>query len=372
MSTEALVADFLLGIAAALTRLAEGLDGRPLATVTPIAPGSFTGSCPGEVEPVGAPAASVGSARDHTASDAAGATGPDTTTPQVSGPVDLLQCPDCTRRFANLTALGIHRRRSHGVVGKVKKRKDVDSRREPTPCPKGCGRVFTWTPALGSHAKHCDGNGEVRPKNPPLPLRCPQCGLVARNGAGAFAHARVCGTTAPTKRAARLRAQRRGEPGLPVDCPHCGRTFRSPAGAANHIKACAPRPPLDAIPVDVPPAPEFLVSIVHAEPDDPETDEAMHVAAIDDDLATLGVITDEFEFDEVAGGFDDEPDPSSDVEDPVLPTSEELDPLDPGRVRYRCPDCGAERDELIDARFHQRLHRHGQPVKFTAPTRSRA
>lgn len=269
MTVEAL-ATFLNDIGVALIRLAEGLDDRPRATVTPIAPDS-PAAVPAGVESVGAPPPSAQRGNAGRTCDADGATGPGTT-PPVPGPVDRPsppldhQCPECGLAFSSAPRLDHHRSERHGVAGASRRKgpSPTNSRRRPTPCGKGCGRVFDWSPAAASHARHCTGED-----------------------------------------------------------------YLDQQGVADSEEA--------------------------------------------EDLNTLAVVTEAQEADEVAAGWaDEDDDPSPEVEKPAPPTSEVLDPLDPGRVRYRCPDCDAVRDELIDARFHQRQNRHGPPVKFTAPSRSRA
>lgn len=402
MTVEAL-ATFLNDIGVALIRLAEGLDDRPRATVTPIAPDS-PAAVPAGVESVGAPPPSAQRGNAGRTCDADGATGPGTT-PPVPGPVDrpatrplqstatpvhtdgssvdappsagaAVSCPDCGRRLGSAKALGVHRARAHGVAGAWRDGHPRRIERVALECSL-CDHVAKGPQGAAAHARGHAGTIET------TPTPCPKgCGRVLGSAQGAGAHARTCAGTAlddpdealdaipigvatPTAPNSRRR---------PTPCSAgCGQVFDWAPAAASHARHCH-GPTLD---------------------DDPEVDEALATAAIDDDLATIGVITPDHEIEEeVARRFDDDegepddldlfieeqgPEFAAEVDRRVAervaaakPTPEDLDPLDPGRVRYRCPDCDAERDALFEANFHRRQHRHGDPVKFTAPTRSRA
>ena len=65
------------------------------------------------------------------------------------------------------------------------------------------------------------------------------------------------------------------------------------------------------------------------------------------------------------GGAPSEPE-SATQSDPAsappgrAPTTEDLDPLDPGHLVYVCPDCPTEHTEAINANAHQKRTGHGQ------------
>jgi hypothetical protein len=64
-------------------------------------------------------------------------------------PADPLACPDCDRTFPRAQALGRHRSAIHGTPSQ----RSVTSH----PCPKGCGRDFSYPNNAAKHARRCRG-----------------------------------------------------------------------------------------------------------------------------------------------------------------------------------------------------------------------
>ena len=213
------------------------------------------------------------------------------------------------------------------------------------------------------------------PPRPPAPIPTPPPDPTSNDGSSVDAP--PAGAPEPydehqrrTWRESKQRTRGRREP-APTVCPTCDRTFKNAAGAVSHAATCgtnhtkahpcpecgAKWPTIKELEAHRADAHDVPFPNAHRCPVCARAFHSRQALSLHQTRMRHRVDTDDMA----------EADPESATQSGPAsappgraPTTEDLDPLDPGHLVYVCPDCPTEHTEAINANAHQKRTGHGQ------------